>query len=165
MKFFVIYIIGCLFYTEVNAQQGNSKLKFNQITYHLDSCSNSFQTASIRIYNDTMVEVSRKLVLENKQVDKQNSGNFKGSIGAKFYRKIITLINKINWNDLGISTAKAQGKSCKSLIITFDGSTKRFKLSATANNQLAELEKLLLQVALNNKLERFDGFFDFQYVD
>src|SRR6185312_10035281 len=132
MKFSILIFFMSLCWT-IQSQGQNIKNNldnsFSKLTFHSTSCFGSCPAISMNLYNDKRFEVSRTIYKPHfkKKVDSSLTGNYKGYLTDKEFKKLIDLLNKINWDTLIFPKIFCCDAPIKTIIISYNKKLRRFK--------------------------------------
>jgi hypothetical protein len=148
---------------QVSSKQSKEKFEFNQLTFHLSECNGSCPAISMNVYSNKTIELSRTIYKSKDKVDTAASGNFKGQLSGKSYNKIIGLLAEVNWDTIVFPKVLCCDKSLKTIILTYNGETRRFK-SMEAPQSVMPLINYLINVGINEKFSVYNKPIDFEEI-
>jgi hypothetical protein len=148
---------------QASSKQSKERFEFSQLTFHLSECNGSCPAISMNVYSDKTIELSRTIYKSKGNVDSTVSGNFKGTLNEKSYKKIVSLLEEVNWDTIVIPKVLCCDKPLKTIILSYNGESKKFK-SMEVPKSITPLINYLINVATNEKLPVYNKAIDFEEV-
>ena len=164
--FFLISLIPAFAILQLQGQNPKDKVThpflFSRLTFHTTACFGSCPAISLNLYSDRQIEVSRTIYKPNfkGKVDSALTGNYKGHLNEKDFKKVISLLKKINWDTLTFPKIFCCDAPIRTIIILYNGKLEKFK-SMQPPKETNDLFSFLSGLASKTSLIKYNKIFHF----
>ena len=143
----------------------NSESSFEKITFQSTACYGFCPDISMNLYSDKRIEVARAMYNLNDRgvIDSSLSGKYEGYLTDNEFKKLIEVVNHINWDTIKFPQIFCCDGPVKTIVISYKTKHIRFK-SMQPPKETNELFSYLVAIGSRTSLKKSGKTFTFEYL-
>ncbi len=113
--------LSCKSQSQLTSSKSTKEFEFTGLTFLSSKCNGTCPDISMNLYEDKRIEISRAIFSKKGQVDTALSGNFKGNLNEKEFRKVVSLLRTVDLDTLASPTVLCCDAPIVTLMFSYNG--------------------------------------------